>query len=448
MITRALMMRLFDGFTIERWNDKIRPFPFIEIDKQTHKMMYAYFFGTLLEEYFNKEVEWDILINCCIYEYIQRLVLTDLKSPFFHYIKNNKEIYKRLNTWITDNFKPYLKGSHKAQQFIDNMNIYLNYNENENEHTKYRALLQLSSTLSTIWEFNIIYKHNRNGFKIKKIRDLLKYDEIKHFYEASNSWDLQYEASNSCDLQNKGGLYVIYNKYNINKLLHLIVELRHQTRWAHLPMYPKTSVLGHMGYVALLTYFITREISIHNNIELDSDVYKERLYNNFYTALFHDLKEVATRDIISPVKNSLNNICNKLKEPDITKKYEDEEFDKIRQLFETNNNNNADTIRLNNLIKLIEDDEFADLVDLKPVDNINYNDTPSNPRDGKLIKAMDLLSACIEAKSSLIYGINNPILANNYNNILDIYDGNTEIKGHKPSELYNYNIYALFKQLI
>jgi len=43
MITRALMMRLFDGFTIERWNDKIRPFPFIEIDKQTHKMMYAYF---------------------------------------------------------------------------------------------------------------------------------------------------------------------------------------------------------------------------------------------------------------------------------------------------------------------------------------------------------------------------------------------------------------------
>lgn len=48
------------------------------------------------------------------------------------------------------------------------MNIYLNYNENENEHTKYRALLQLSSTLSTIWEFNIIYKHNRNGYKIKK----------------------------------------------------------------------------------------------------------------------------------------------------------------------------------------------------------------------------------------------------------------------------------------
>jgi putative hydrolase of HD superfamily len=54
--------------------------------------------------------------------------------------------------------------------------------------------------------------------------------------------------------------------------------------------------------VAVLTYMVTRE--------LDSAACEKRIRNNFYGALFHDLPEALTRDIISPVKG----IDNSLKE--------------------------------------------------------------------------------------------------------------------------------------
>lgn len=446
MITRALMMRLFDGFTITRWNDKIRPFPLIEIDKQTHKMIYAYFFGVILEHY-EKEVKWDILIDCFVYEYIQRLTLTDLKSPFFHYIENNDDVYKELNKWIVENFKPFIEGSHEAQKFIDNMLSYLN--GNDRKYAKYKYLLKLSNTLSTIWEFNLIYGSNRNGYKIKKIHDILKYDEIKYFNRASNEWKLDTEK----------GLYAIYDIYNINKLIHLIVELRYQIRWSHLPMYPKTTVLGHMGYVALLTYFLTREITIHNDFLLSSKLYKNRIYNNFFTALFHDIKEVGTRDIISPVKSKLKNLCTDSEKVDIVTEYENHEYSKIKNLICGEENNDEGVVNrgtrapsLTNLLKLI-DDEFSDKVNGEKEDNLSAvyknahddNNKEISPRDGKLVKVADLLAACIEAKSSLLYGINNPTLSNNYNNILNLYNGS---KDEYESEMYKYNIYALFKQLV
>src|SRR5690606_12490034 len=42
-----------------------------------------------------------------------------------------------------------------------------------------------------------------------------------------------------------------------------------------------------------------------------------RLYNNFYAGLFHDLPEVLTKDIISPIKRSVEGL------EDTIKNYED-----------------------------------------------------------------------------------------------------------------------------
>lgn len=41
---------------------------------------------------------------------------------------------------------------------------------------------------------------------------------------------------------------------------------------------------------------------------------KKRIYNNFFAGLFHDLPEVLTRDIVSPVKRSVEGLEELIKE--------------------------------------------------------------------------------------------------------------------------------------
>ena len=45
MINKALALKIFEGFSIQRWNDLIRPFDLIEMDKAGEKMMIAYVIG-------------------------------------------------------------------------------------------------------------------------------------------------------------------------------------------------------------------------------------------------------------------------------------------------------------------------------------------------------------------------------------------------------------------
>ena len=46
MITKSLIMLIHEAASIQRWNDHIRPWTgFTELDKQAHKMIYAYVLG-------------------------------------------------------------------------------------------------------------------------------------------------------------------------------------------------------------------------------------------------------------------------------------------------------------------------------------------------------------------------------------------------------------------
>ena len=49
MIRKALLLKIFDAAYMQRWNDKIRPVDLIELDKQAHKMVIAYFLGKFEE---------------------------------------------------------------------------------------------------------------------------------------------------------------------------------------------------------------------------------------------------------------------------------------------------------------------------------------------------------------------------------------------------------------
>ena len=62
--------------------------------------------------------------------------------------------------------------------------------------------------------------------------------------------------------------------------------------------------MGHMLIVAIMSYLCSLEI----------DACDQRIRNNYFTALFHDLPEILTRDIISPVKKSVDGLDDIIKD--------------------------------------------------------------------------------------------------------------------------------------
>ena len=189
--------------------------------------------------------------------------------------------------------------------------------------------------------------------------------------------------------------------------------MRFQKRWAQTPRIPETSVLGHMLTVALFSYFYSLEVKACD----------KRLQNNFFTALFHDLPEALTRDIISPVKYSVDELSEIIAEYEVAKIEDDilpnvpiniqEEFSYI--------------LGISKGIK----EEFANKVkidgNITEVDDINkYNLDKYEAIDGLALKQCDKLSAFVEASLSISHGIKSKELISGKKEILK---GLKEING-------------------
>ena len=183
-----------------------------------------------------------------------------------------------------------------------------------------------------------------------------------------------------------------HSKYK--NFIDLCGQLRFQSRWAHLHRIPKTSVLGHSLFVAILSYLFSLEIK----------ACKKRCVNNYFTGLFHDLPEVLTRDIISPVKRSVEGLS------DLIKGYEKEQMEKeVYGLIPE---------EWHPEIKMFTEDEFDSIVTIngkkgkfssKEI-NETYNDDKFNPKDGELVKAADSLAGFIEASVAIRNGSASPDL--------------------------------------
>ena len=77
---QELLELLFDAASIQRWNDHIRPEQFTELDKQAHKMIFAYVLGKIEETDRKARVNWSAIIEGGLIELLHRIVLTDIKA--------------------------------------------------------------------------------------------------------------------------------------------------------------------------------------------------------------------------------------------------------------------------------------------------------------------------------------------------------------------------------
>ncbi len=360
MIRKSLLLRLFDAAYIQRWNDRVRPVEFVELDKQAHKMVIAYFLGKFEED--NPAFNWIGIIEGGIFELLQRIVLTDLKPPIFYRIKEDRTKYRKLNEWVYQELEPVLSplGRDFCLRFQD---YFLDEAEDIN-----RRILNAAHYYATRWEFNIIEKIHPPGFEMEAIRKSLE--------------DKQHEYS---DLR---GMQELSANEQYSHFLDMCGQLRFQIRWANLHRLPRTSVMGHSLFVAALSYIFS----------LENKACSRRCVNNYFTGLFHDLPEVLTRDIISPVKRSIEGLSELIKE------YEKEQMQlEVYSLIPSAWH--AD-------IRSFTEDEFYSIVTVNgetikvSSDQINasYNHDHFNPRDGELVKASDSLAAFIEASVAIHNG--------------------------------------------
>ena len=148
-----------------------------------------------------------------------------------------------------------------------------------------------------------------------------------------------------------------------------------------------------------------------------------RLEHNFFAALFHDLPEAVTRDIISPVKQATDHL------PEVVKHIEDEIV--AQELLPL-----MDEYYREDVLYFIQQ-EFENRVRLdgktRCVTSEELNERYAAPQfygiDGKLIRAADQIAAFVEADSSIRFGIRSEQLEGGRANILQHYGEHTVING-------------------
>ena len=360
MIRKSLLLKIFDAAYIQRWNDRVRPVEFVELDKQAHKMVIAWFLGKFEEGTIG--FSWGEIIQGGLFELLQRIVLTDLKPPIFYRIKEDMVKYRKLNEWMYHELEPVLSPLGK-----DFGAVFQNYFLDETENIN-RKILNAAHFYATEWEFDIIEKIHPHSFEIEAIKKRLR--EKRNEYQ---------------DLK---GMEQLTGNERYRYFLDMCGQLRFQIRWANLHRVPKTSVMGHSLFVAILSYLFSLEI----------EACPKRCVNNYFTGLFHDLPEVLTRDIISPVKRSIEGLS------DLIKDYEREQME--REVYSLIPREWHDDIRN------FTEDEFHSIVTVNNKTrrvssneiNERYNDDRYNPRDGELVKAADSLAAFIEASVAIRNG--------------------------------------------
>ena len=390
---KKFILKIFEAFSIERWNDLVRPFEIIEMDKHAEKCVVAYIIAKY-EESLGAKIDWEWLIYASLFDLLRKIQLCDIKAPVQTLIKNEyPQEYKKLNEWVYERYVKLIDDQElleKFRKYLDNLSQYKGENSDIALTVK---IFRAAHKYSTLRELEMLTPVNESQ-RLEGIRK-----------------ELNADLQGYLDLR---GLQLLITRQKPFDFLMRIEQLRFQTRWNQTPRVPKTSVLGHCFFVAVITLLLGRECG--------TELCGRRVYNNFFSGLFHDLPESVTRDIISPVKNATDGL------PEIVKHIEDqivqkelvplmEPFYIDEILYWTSDEFSNRAIFYNCVLSI----SFNEL-------NSKFNEDRYSPVDGKLVRAADHLSALLEAHLSIQHGITSVQLQKGRENLY---------KGYKKGVLVN-----------
>ena len=407
MLNKKFILKLFEGFSIQRWNDLVRPFELVEMDKAAERMIVAYIIGKYEEKAGNK-IDWEWIINASLFELLKKIALCDIKSPVQQMIRRQfQQEYLKLNEWVLKQYK----------DIIEDEALYSDF-------TLYIA--RTAGNFPMPKELELSARVLRAAHKFASMRELQMIECVNEEERIVKiKKDLNQEIQKYLDLR---GMQLLVTRQRPFDFIMMIEQLRFQTRWNQTPRVPKTSVLGHCYFVAALTVLLMRDTKVK--------MCPKRLFNDFFSALFHDLPEAVTRDIISPVKQATDAL------PDIVKKIEDEIVN--RELVPLMDDFYADEIIY------FTNDEFSNRIQQKQKNgntkvqkvewedlNGKYNSDEFNPVDGKTVRLADHLSALIEADRSIKYGITSAHLRGGRKHTLNGYAKGLVINGIEIRKIFD-----------
>ena len=383
-LNNTLLRKLFIAASIRRWNDQATPIEFVELDKQAHKMIIAYILGKFEEKEHQKQIDWEKLIEYFIFEFFARVVLTDIKPPIFYALQ--KQHKKELADFVLQALEEEIQ----SYPFLKKIGSYFQNTPQDIES----QILKAAHFYASKWEFDIIYNFNPHMYDVRNIKDIID-KEVENHYHLS-------------------GMQQIILFDHLKRLITLFGQLRFQKRWSQTPRIPPTSVLGHTLIVAICAYLLSFDIKACRQMRI----------NHFLCGLFHDLPEVLTRDIISPIKKGIKGLDAQIKELE-SKEVEEKILKHLPQNISDDikyytENEFSNRYQIEGFIHYTHDDSHQILTD--------FNLDHLNPVYGKFLKICDLLSAFLEAKISITHGITSIELSEGANNILEKC-GQTQING-------------------
>ncbi len=380
-IRKGLLQFVFAGAFMKRWNDKLRPVELLEIDKQAHKMIAAWALFMANSSHLSREERLELGCNVIeggMFEYFYRLVITDIKPPIFYQIKANPEHYQRLTQWVLDHLGPRVQAL--GQPFWQRLqDYYATPVKDAARQAPAQRILDAAHLYASSWEFNLIKTVNLQDDEFQEIEasfvnGLAQYQDLHGVEELIQGVDTP-----------------------LGRFLHLCGQLRFQKRWSQTPRIPETSVIGHMFLVACYAYFCC----------IVQNACPALRMNTFFAGLFHDLPELLTRDIISPVKRSVQHLA------DLIKEYEDKELQRRVLTPLASAGHETLSSELAYYLGLALGDEFKNTVrengDVREVSHAELysscNCDGCDPKDGETLKVCDSLAAFIEAYTAVRNGI-------------------------------------------
>ncbi len=398
MLQNQTLKRLFEGYFILRWNDKIHPIPLVEMDRHGHRMMVAFLMGQM-EEREKRRLDWIHLVAGGTFHLLRKIVFSDLKPAVSARLyKNNPGVLLRMNRHVLEQVAPWVD-----PQTARLLHLYLHqdpevsYPSSVRKHTF--RLLRSASKFVTLREFELLKKVNPDTEEMHRIER-----------------EIHAELHRYADIP---ALHAFLLSRPMARFNHVLEKLRYQRRWSQTYKMPPTSVMGHSVYVATLTWFFLNHIFHARGILYDMDRPPAVVTATYFAALFHDLAEAVTRDIVRPVKEWFVRVIREHRGVEALGQEDQESYDAIKAI-------EADLLQealsllaeegypdLRKLLEYFSLEEFANKrltpagdIEVGVEDAVLLASPPEVwPVWGRLVELADNLAAFVEAQQSIELGI-------------------------------------------
>jgi len=401
MLQSSLILKLFDAFSIQRWNDHIRPVSFVEMDKNAHKLAIAYCLARY-EEDAGKTVNWHGLVQGGLFELLRRSVVSDIKSPIYRKIRSQfPDVFRQLSEWVYSELEPMFADD---KSLSGELQAYLT--DDDFLDPLSHEILAAAHIYASYWEFQIIRQASPQTQTIHRIENMMLLNLAPYIHLS--------------------GMRRLLDRAPVASFIDLLGHLRCQVRWGQTPRVPMTSVLGHSMMVACLSYLLVRQ--------LEPPACDSRLRNAFFGGLFHDLPEAVTRDIISPVKGAvkelqevIGSIEAELVEKEILPLLDNSWHDEFSYF---TRDEFRSKIQRNGTVEFVTSDDISSA----------FNADEYWPIDGELIKVADHLAAFVEARQSIDAGFSTKELEVGVHSLRELYEDKIKV-------VAGINVGAIYKNL-